>query len=55
MALLGSACSGLSGKIEFIQVAARGDMAAFAMACAYAKFTGEMGVCLSTGGPAPPT
>jgi pyruvate dehydrogenase (quinone) len=37
------------GKIEFIQVRHE-EMAAF-MACAYAKFTGELGVCLSTGGP----
>src|SRR4051812_5776639 len=36
-------------KIEFIQVRHE-EMAAF-MACAYAKFTGELGVCLSTGGP----
>ena len=37
------------GLIEFVQVRHE-EMAAF-MACAYAKFTGEMGVCLSTGGP----
>jgi pyruvate dehydrogenase (quinone) len=37
------------GKIEFIQVRHE-EMAAF-MAAAYAKFTGELGVCLSTGGP----
>src|SRR3954447_12945213 len=37
------------GKIEFIQVRHE-EMAAF-MASAYAKFTGEIGVCLSTGGP----
>jgi pyruvate dehydrogenase (quinone) len=37
------------GEIEFIQVRHE-EMAAF-MACAYAKFTGELGVCLSTGGP----
>jgi pyruvate dehydrogenase (quinone) len=36
-------------KFRFIQ-ARHEEMAAF-MACAYAKFTGEMGVCLSTGGP----
>jgi pyruvate dehydrogenase (quinone) len=36
-------------KFEFIQVRHE-EMAAF-MACAYAKFTGEVGVCLSTGGP----
>ena len=37
------------GEIEFIQVRHE-EMAAF-MASAYAKFTGELGVCLSTGGP----
>jgi pyruvate dehydrogenase (quinone) len=37
------------GKIEFVQVRHE-EMAAF-MASAYAKFTGELGVCLSTGGP----
>jgi pyruvate dehydrogenase (quinone) len=36
-------------KIEFIQVRHE-EMAAF-MASAYAKFTGKLGVCLSTGGP----
>jgi pyruvate dehydrogenase (quinone) len=36
-------------RIEFIQVRHE-EMAAF-MAAAHAKFTGEMGVCLSTGGP----
>src|SRR6185436_11704888 len=36
-------------KIEFIQ-ARHEEMAAF-MAVAHAKFTGEIGVCLSTGGP----
>ena len=36
-------------KIEFIQVRHE-EMAAF-MASAYAKFSGELGVCLSTGGP----
>jgi len=36
-------------KIAFVQVRHE-EMAAF-MACAYAKFTGEVGVCLSTGGP----
>jgi pyruvate dehydrogenase (quinone) len=36
-------------KIEFIQVRHE-EMAAF-MACAYAKFSCEIGVCLSTGGP----
>jgi pyruvate dehydrogenase (quinone) len=38
-----------AGSIEFIQVRHE-EMAAF-MAVAHAKFTGEMGVCLSTGGP----
>src|SRR3954447_16374531 len=37
------------GAIEFIQVRHE-EMAAF-MAVAHAKFTGELGVCLSTGGP----
>jgi pyruvate dehydrogenase (quinone) len=36
-------------RITCIQVRHE-EMAAF-MACAYAKFTGELGVCLSTGGP----
>src|SRR5712671_3437279 len=36
-------------KIEFVQVRHE-EMAAF-MAVAHAKFTGEIGVCLSTGGP----
>lgn len=36
-------------RIEFIQVAHE-ELAGMA-ACAHAKFTGEMGVCLSTGGP----
>src|SRR5882757_3168790 len=35
--------------IEFVQ-ARHEEMAAF-MACAHAKLTGELGVCLSTGGP----
>jgi pyruvate dehydrogenase (quinone) len=38
-----------SGKIDFIQVRHE-EMAAF-MACAHAKFTGEVGVCLATSGP----
>ena len=38
-----------NGKIQFIQVRHE-EMAAF-MASAHAKFTGELGVCLSTGGP----
>ncbi len=37
------------GKIEFVQ-ARHEEMAAF-MACAYAKFTGELGVCIATSGP----
>ncbi len=36
-------------KIEFIQ-ARHEEMAAF-MACAYAKFSGQLGVCLATSGP----
>ena len=36
-------------RIEFIQ-SRHEEMAAF-MACGHAKFTGELGVCLSTGGP----
>src|SRR3954468_19198677 len=35
--------------IEFVQVRHE-EMAAF-MACAHAKFTGELGVCLATSGP----
>jgi pyruvate dehydrogenase (quinone) len=38
-----------SDKIDFIQVRHE-EMAAF-MACAHAKFTGEVGVCLATSGP----
>ncbi len=38
-----------NGKIEFIQ-ARHEEMAAF-MASAYAKFTGELGVCIATSGP----
>ncbi len=37
------------GKIEFVQ-ARHEEMAAF-MASAYAKFTGELGVCIATSGP----
>src|SRR5205814_9170370 len=36
-------------KIRFIQVRHEGS-AAF-MACAYAKYTGKLGVCLATSGP----
>src|SRR4051812_39835664 len=36
-------------RFQFVQ-ARHEEMAAF-MACAYAKFSGEVGVCLSTGGP----
>ncbi len=39
----------LDGKIEFVQ-ARHEEMAAF-MACAHAKFTGELGVCIATSGP----
>jgi len=38
-----------NGKIEFVQTRHE-EMAAF-MACAHAKFTGEVGVCLATSGP----
>src|SRR5256885_4540950 len=38
-----------SDKLEFIQVRHE-EMAAF-MACAHAKFTGEVGVCMATSGP----
>jgi pyruvate dehydrogenase (quinone) len=38
-----------SGGIEFVQ-ARHEELAAF-MACAHAKFTGEVGVCLATSGP----
>jgi pyruvate dehydrogenase (quinone) len=38
-----------AGKIHFIQ-ARHEELAAF-MACAHAKFTGEVGVCLATSGP----
>src|SRR5215470_11067430 len=38
-----------NGKIEFIQVRHE-EMAAF-MASAWAKFTGELGVCIATSGP----
>src|SRR6059058_2673057 len=37
------------GKIEFVQTRHE-EMAAF-MACAHAKWTGEVGVCLATSGP----
>ncbi|HEX5273738.1 MAG TPA: thiamine pyrophosphate-requiring protein [Candidatus Rubrimentiphilum sp.] len=39
----------MEGKLEFIQVRHE-EMAAF-MACAHAKFTGEVGVCMATSGP----
>jgi len=39
----------VEGRIGFVQVRHE-EMAAF-MASAYAKFSGEMGVCISTGGP----
>jgi pyruvate dehydrogenase (quinone) len=43
------AISRAKDKLEFIQVRHE-EMAAF-MACAHAKFTGEVGVCLATSGP----
>ncbi|HZZ62015.1 MAG TPA: thiamine pyrophosphate-requiring protein [Roseiarcus sp.] len=43
------ALSRADGKIEFVQVRHE-EMAAF-MASAYAKFSGELGVCLATSGP----
>jgi pyruvate dehydrogenase (quinone) len=39
----------VQGKIRFIHV--RHEESAALMACAYAKFTGRLGVCLSTSGP----
>ncbi len=39
----------IDGKIDFVQVRHE-EMAAF-MACAHAKFTGEIGVCMATSGP----
>ena len=39
----------IDGKIDFVQVRHE-EMAAF-MACAHAKFTGEVGVCMATSGP----
>jgi pyruvate dehydrogenase (quinone) len=39
----------LDGELEFIQ-ARHEELAAF-MACAHAKFTGEVGVCMATSGP----
>ncbi|MGH8683816.1 MAG: thiamine pyrophosphate-requiring protein [Nitrosospira sp.] len=38
-----------SGELEFIQV--RHEEMAALMACAHAKFTGEVGVCIATSGP----
>jgi len=38
-----------AGKIRFIQV--RHEESAAFMACAYAKYTGKLGVCLATSGP----
>src|SRR3954463_180924 len=43
------ALSRASGRIEFIQSRPE-EMAAF-MACGHAKYTGEVGVCISTSGP----
>ncbi|HET9031143.1 MAG TPA: thiamine pyrophosphate-binding protein, partial [Candidatus Aquilonibacter sp.] len=39
----------IDGRIQFIQVRHE-EMAAF-MACAHAKYTGEVGVCMATSGP----
>src|SRR5262245_17930875 len=39
----------IGDKLEFVQVRHE-EMAAF-MACAHAKFTGEIGVCMATSGP----
>lgn len=44
-----SALSKAEDKMEFIQV--RHEEMASLMACAHAKFTGEVGVCLATSGP----
>src|SRR5437879_12247752 len=38
-----------NGSVEYVQVRHE-EMAAF-MACAHAKFTGEVGICLATSGP----
>jgi pyruvate dehydrogenase (quinone)/pyruvate oxidase len=38
-----------SNKIKLIQV--RHEESAAFMACAYAKYTGKLGVCLATSGP----
>jgi pyruvate dehydrogenase (quinone) len=46
---LNRASKSKEGGIEFIQ-ARHEEMAAF-MACAHAKFTGELGVCIATSGP----
>jgi pyruvate dehydrogenase (quinone) len=43
------AVAGASGELQFVQVRHE-EMAAFA-ACAHAKFTGEVGVCMATSGP----
>lgn len=43
------AALGRQDKIEFFQTRHE-ELAAF-MACAHAKFTGEVGVCLATSGP----
>ena len=42
-------CGQRQDKIRFVQV--RHEEAAAFMACAYAKFTGRLGVCLATSGP----
>src|SRR3954470_194449 len=43
------ACQELGGKPEFVQV--RHEVIASFAACAHAKLTGEVGVCLATSGP----
>ena len=42
-------CASAPDKIRFVQV--RHEEAAAFMACAYAKYTGKLGVCLATSGP----
>ena len=42
-------CASNQDKIRFVQV--RHEEAAAFMACAYAKFTGRLGVCIATSGP----
>ena len=49
MGAFGRADRKAAGKLQFVQ-ARHEELAAF-MACAHAKFTGEVGVCLATSGP----